>query len=125
MIKTKKDGTVIIGGDSILFKLFNLGYTFKFDNKGATVYVRNDYDNKIIEIPLKDVAEVSYTLKYGNIVISSRQEGQKRLQDILFSLKNLTKEDTDFLVKFFVSADKKVINTDERNTKKSAKGTMI
>lgn len=125
MIKTKKDGTVIIGGDSILFKLFNLGYTFKFDNKGAKVYVRNDYDNKIIEIPLKDVAEVSYTLKYGNMVISSRQEGQKRLQDILFSLKNLTKEDTDFLVKFFVSADKKVINTDGRNTKKSAKDTMI
>lgn len=125
MIKTKKDGTVIIGGNSILFKLFNLGYTFKFDNKAAAVYVRNDYDNKIIRIPLKNIEEVSYTLKYGNIVISSRQEGQKRLQDILFSLKNLTKEDTDFLVKFFVSADKKVINTDGRNTKKSAKDTMI
>lgn len=125
MIKTKKDGTVIIGGNSILFRLFNLGYTFKFDNKAAAVYVRNDYDNKIIRIPLKNIEEVSYTLKYGNIVISSRQEGKKRLQDILFSLKNLTKEDTDFLVKFFVSADKKVINTDERNTKKSAKGTMI
>lgn len=117
MIKTKKDGTVIIGGDSILFKLFNLGYTFKFDNKGATVYVRNDYDNKIIEIPLKDVAEVSYTLKYGNMVISYQPESKKRLLDVLFSLKGLNRADKDSLINFFISADKKVINVDERQNK--------
>lgn len=117
MIKTKKDGTVIIGGNSILFKLFNLGYTFKFDNKAAAVYVRNDYDNKIIEIPLKDVAEVSYTLKYGNMVISYQPESKKRLLDVLFSLKGLNRADKDSLINFFISADKKVINVDERQNK--------
>lgn len=120
-MKIKKDGTVIIGTGSILFKFFNLGYIFKFDNKTGMLYVRSDDENRIIKIALKEVAEVSYTLKYGNMVISFLQEGRKRLQDILFSIKGLTQADRDFLVKFFISADKKVVNTDERTAQKARK----
>ena len=98
-----------------LFFSFLTGCIFRFNNNKGIVYINGEEGCAVM--PLKDITEVSYTLKYGNMVISYQSHGSIIKKDVLLSLRSLERNEINFLIDFFASAGKKVVNADERKNR--------